>query len=159
VGIFVFIRKLRYFEYFTTEKVYGWLLDITDISGLSQGRRSFLSIQMEIAKSGTFEELWQNVRRAVDAIHFDMADFRVRKMGEEVAHWVWLREAEGEALISDNILEIRLPLISGLKEYTGVLLLSKNLTRSSLHSYSLRRVEHLRRAIKDSLRKMGGQQN
>ena len=154
VGIFIFIRKLRYFEYFTAEKVYGWLIDISDVSGFSQERRSFLSIQMDIAKSAGLEDLWHNIRRAVEAIHFDMAEFTLRKEGSVIANWEWAREAEGRALISDRIMQIRLPLVEELGVYKGTLVIAKDLSRSPLHSYSLRRVETLRRSIKRKLTEM-----
>ncbi len=154
-GIFIFIRKLRYFEYFTAEKMYGWLIDVTDTSGFSQERRSFLNIQMDIVKSRGFEELWENVKRAVEVIHFDMAEFNVKRNGECLHRWVWVRNPDEKTKIGDNVLEIHLPLIEGLQEYTGTLMIAKDIERRPLHSYTLRRVEHLRRAIKEKFRKIG----
>ena len=72
-GAIVFVRKLGYFEYFSYDKVLGWLRDVTDEAGISHERRSFLSLQLDTFSSTTLEDLWENMIRAVDILAFDYA--------------------------------------------------------------------------------------
>ena len=65
-GAVIFIRKLGYFDYFTSDKIYGWLKDITDEAGFSHDRRSFLNLQVQMGKSGNLEEVWQNLCTAAE---------------------------------------------------------------------------------------------
>jgi len=66
----LFLRKLRYFEYFTSDKIFGWLNDLTDEAGLKRDRRTFLSMQMNIINSETLEELWRSIIKAGEKINF-----------------------------------------------------------------------------------------
>jgi UDP-GlcNAc:undecaprenyl-phosphate GlcNAc-1-phosphate transferase len=52
------------------------------------------------------------------------------------------------------LLKVELPLLSGDEHSVGSLLLVKDLKRSSLGHYTLRRVEHLRRSIMRGLEKL-----
>ena len=74
VGAVFFVRKLRYFEYFGSDKIYGWLRDITDVAGLSRERRSFLNVQMDMSASKSLDGLWENTIRGVDMLQFDMVE-------------------------------------------------------------------------------------
>jgi len=71
---FIFVRKLGYFEYLATDKIFGWFKDVTDVIGISHERRSFLNLQIEISKSRDGRELWSNICRALTALDFDMAE-------------------------------------------------------------------------------------
>jgi len=73
-GVVIFVRKLGYFEYITSDKIYGWFRDVTDEAGFTQDRRSFLNLQMEIGKSKNLEELWHNICVALNMLKFDMAE-------------------------------------------------------------------------------------
>lgn len=68
------MRKLGYLEYLASDKIYGWLKDITDEAGFSRDRRSFLNLQLEIGKSKGLEELWAATCDALDMLKFDMAE-------------------------------------------------------------------------------------
>jgi UDP-GlcNAc:undecaprenyl-phosphate GlcNAc-1-phosphate transferase len=80
-GAVVFVRKLGYFEYFASDKLYGWFKDVTDEAGFSHDRRSFLNLQIEIGQSRDLKELWINVCRALEKLKFDMAELDVKKTG------------------------------------------------------------------------------
>ncbi|MFC1859661.1 MraY family glycosyltransferase [Thermodesulfobacteriota bacterium] len=82
VGGIIFVRKLGYLEYFGTDKVYGWFKDVSDATGFSHDRRSFLNIQMEIAQSESIEELWSNASLAFKKLGFDMAEMSVKAITE-----------------------------------------------------------------------------
>jgi UDP-GlcNAc:undecaprenyl-phosphate GlcNAc-1-phosphate transferase len=72
------IRKLGYFEYVASDKIYGWFKDLSDEAGFSHDRRSFLNLQIEIEESGDLKALWVNVCRALEKLKFDMGEMDVR---------------------------------------------------------------------------------
>ncbi len=78
IAALVFTRKLGYFEYIASDKVFGWFRDMTDAVGLSQSRRSFLGLQIEISRSRTIEDLWGNVCQALEFLRVDRADLYLR---------------------------------------------------------------------------------
>ncbi len=78
-GAFIIVRKLGYLEYFAIDKLYGWLQDISDATGISQDRRSFLSLQIEMDRSRSMEELWGNICLALDRMQFDRCELHHRE--------------------------------------------------------------------------------
>ena len=64
------IRRRGYLEYMAVEKVFGWLQDISDATGISRDRRSFLSLQIEIGQSEDLEDLWRITCQAPGAAQF-----------------------------------------------------------------------------------------
>jgi len=84
-GAVIFIRKLGYLEYFTSDKIYGWFKDITDEAGFSHDRRSFLNLQIQMGKSGNLKEVWQNLCIAVEKLEFDMAELHLYRRREDKA--------------------------------------------------------------------------
>ncbi len=83
IAALVVTRKLGYFEYFAVDKIGGWLKDITDVTGISHARRSFLSLQIEISHSKTLEEMWANACRALILLNFDWACLNLGNDGVE----------------------------------------------------------------------------
>jgi UDP-GlcNAc:undecaprenyl-phosphate GlcNAc-1-phosphate transferase len=88
-GALVVVRKLGYLEYFAADKLFGWLRDVSDVAGITRDRRSFLSLQIEITHAQTLEELWANVCRALEIMHFDRAELHLleKKRGEP-GEWI-----------------------------------------------------------------------
>jgi len=76
-GVLIIVRKMGYLEYFAVDKVYGWFRDMSDVAGLTQGRRTFLSLQIEISNSRNLESLWGNVCRALEIMHFDRGELHL----------------------------------------------------------------------------------
>lgn len=74
VAVFVGIRKLGYMEYLTMDKFYGWLWDLKDVTGISQKRRNFLSLQMDMNESRSIEELWEKICVALEILKFDRSE-------------------------------------------------------------------------------------
>lgn len=150
----LFFKKLRYFEYFALDKVYGWLKDITDVTGISKDRRSFLSIQIEIGNSGNIGEMWERVSIALEMIRFDRANlvFHDPSTGGEGLRWE-LSPGKPEGGNGSD-LKIELPLFNGKDNAFGVLTLRKNLRVEPLNMNTIRRVEHLRRSIETAIGKM-----
>lgn len=81
-GALIIVRKLGYLEYFATDKLYGWLRDVSDEAGLTQGRRSFLNVQMEIDQARNMEALWQKTCRALEIMHFDRGELHINDARE-----------------------------------------------------------------------------
>ena len=81
-GVVVFVRKLGYFEYFASDKLYGWFKDVTDEAGFSHDRRSFLNLQIEIGQSMDLKELWVNVCTALEKLKFDMGEMNIAQSAE-----------------------------------------------------------------------------
>ncbi len=180
---FVFVRKLGYVEYFTHEKIYGWFRDITDMAGVSPERRSFLDMQIQMARSKSLRELWEATCHALEMLKFDVAEFRLRRRSSDyedtadqprfAQYWIpqqerrkdrekeqflWTRGEVDLAKYAEErepLFKIELPLINGdAKQPMGFLWLVKDLGRDQMDYYTLRRVEHLRRTIVDTLQKI-----
>ncbi len=75
----IVVRKLGYVGYFALDKVYGWFRDVSDVAGLTQERRTFLSLQLDVDKAKTMDELWEDVCKAMEMLHFDRAELRLWK--------------------------------------------------------------------------------
>ncbi len=153
VMIFLGVKKLGYLEYVAADKILGWLRDLTDEAGLSNERRSFLNLQMQIMQSATVDDLWANVTVAVEKLDFDMAELHfndlagtLRNSGETRMKWQ-LQGSEEFNFNEQYQFKLEMPLMDGVETTYGILWLVKDLKRSSMSHYTLRRVEHLRRTI------------
>ena len=151
--IFLAVKKLGYLEYLAADKVWGWLRDLTDEAGLSNERRSFLNIQMQILRSDSVEELWDNVCIAVEKLDFDLAELILEPAVlpglRDCATMRWIRQDVGDGLELGGRRQFKLemPLMTEEESVYGILWLVKDLKRSNISHYTLRRVEHLRRTI------------
>jgi len=155
-GAIVFIRKLGYFEYIASDKVYGWFRDFADETGLSRGRRGFLSLQIDMGRATDFDDLWAIFCRAMEMLDIDQArldlDLGLNADGTDGAHHHSMRwrqdDFPGRAEIdSDHLFKLELPLLGKeLKSY-GTMQLIKNLKRKPVYHYTFRRVEQLRRSF------------
>ena len=76
-GTFIIVRKRGYMEYFAFEKLFGWLRDMSDVTGLSRERRSFLSLQEETSRSENIDELWGNVCKVLEKLRFDRGEIHI----------------------------------------------------------------------------------
>jgi UDP-GlcNAc:undecaprenyl-phosphate GlcNAc-1-phosphate transferase len=77
VAIFLGIRKLGYMEYLAMDKFSGWLRDLKDVTGISQKRRSFLSLQMDMGESRSIDELWEKVCPALTRLKFQRTELHL----------------------------------------------------------------------------------
>jgi len=181
-GVIIFTSKLGYFEYIASDKIFGWFKDIGDEAGLSHGRRSFLSIQIDISKSKNFEEMWHNITHALEMLEFDSSTFYVniqKKVGDPNARdrfdrraipyskasvsmrktppeWHWARQSfnQKSSVSSRYLLRLELPLLGKDKTNLGTLLLLKDLRLNPLDDFALKRVEHLRRTVINTLEQL-----
>ncbi|MEA3467349.1 MAG: MraY family glycosyltransferase [Thermodesulfobacteriota bacterium] len=161
--IFLAVKKLGYLEYVAADKIWGWLRDITDEAGFSNERRSFLNIQMQIMQSGTVEELWNNVTVAIEKLDFDMAELHFNSEEKMLPvscgmTMKWQRDQGNDTFDFNEQFQFKLemPLMADQEQTYGILWLIKDLKRSNMSHYTLRRVEHLRRTIIGVLSRFAG---
>ena len=65
------MRKLGYLHYFPVESLIWWAKGVSDEVGLTRERRSFFSLQSDIIRSGSIQDLWKNITHAVETLEFD----------------------------------------------------------------------------------------
>jgi len=156
-GTVIFIRKLGYFEYVGTDKLLGWLRDLTDESGLSWDRRGFLNHQIEISRAGDVDEMWERLVEAADFLRLDFVEMRLS--GPSSGEAAYLKKAPFEystgELNSDlmdwnRTLHVILPLAQNGNRY-GSLAVSKDMVKKEVSPFMLRRIEQLRRTVVDKL--------
>lgn len=154
VALVVLIKKIGYFEYFALDKILGWLRDITDVMGISRDRRSFLSHQIDIGRSRDFDQLWLNLCGALDKIRFDRCELRLNGSifcmeGRQAGEWLWLRESfqKSDGTDTSGLLRISIPLIDHEARTMGMMEIVKDLQVEPITQHTIRRVEHLRRAL------------
>jgi len=86
-------------------------------------------------------------------IHLSKASASMRQVQPD---WYWstVSSADETQINSRNLLRIELPLINATGTNLGVLVLLKNMREIPLSRHTLRRVEHLRRTLTDTLERM-----
>lgn len=165
-GAALLIRKLGYFEYLASDKFYGWFKDMTDYTGLRHERRSFLNHQIEISQSENIEQMWDKVSRTSEFLKMDFIEMKLLESmtdrDSSNGHFSPSHEfSHGDfdpAVIDWNrAMHIILPLSTEKYEF-GSMSLSKNLIVSPLTPFTLRRVEHLRRTVIETLVKINGRE-
>ena len=71
VGVVIFFRKLGYSDLINSDLLSEWFEGISEDFVLSPDRRNFFGLQSTIIRSRNFEELWQNIIRALEMLEFD----------------------------------------------------------------------------------------
>jgi len=71
IGCIVFAKRLGYFDYMNSKRIWSFIQDVTDGSGISRERRSFFNMQIKISKAGTVEELWEYIVQTLEMLQFD----------------------------------------------------------------------------------------
>ncbi len=162
VVLFVLVRRLGYWEYVAADKVFGWLRDVLDEAGLSNGRRSFLNIQMQIVNSENHNELWNEIVLALKYLGFDYAELHLSCTFDETGELFFSSFLQDESekgefdFNSINQFKVELPLLGKDNNSYGILWMVKDLQRSNMSHYTLRRVENLRRTVIAVLNRMSG---
>ena len=149
------VRKLGYLEYITTDKVLDWFADVTDETGLNRDRRTFLSNQVAISRSENIYEFWYRTIHAARKINLDAV---LLELHEEYfstcdfSDFAWEEGLSQEFLTSGNgrCFIIELPLVANGKSY-GTLHLKKSVEQGGYDRVLLRRIEHLRRSVTNTL--------
>jgi len=164
--LFLVVKKLGYLEYIAADKIWGWLRDLTDEAGLSNERRSFLNIQMQIMQSEDVDDLWNNVTVAIESLDFDIAELHLTdeegvlpQTGARNMKWQRHQNEDEFDFNKQCQFKLEMPLMAGEGTTYGILWLVKDLKRSDMSHYTLRRVEHLRRTIVGILNTFAGNLN
>jgi UDP-GlcNAc:undecaprenyl-phosphate/decaprenyl-phosphate GlcNAc-1-phosphate transferase len=157
---FIVIRKLGYFEYITSEKIFGWLKDLTDEAGIKRDRRTFLHMQVQIAASKNIYELWGRIIEAANKIHLDAVTLNLHPRAFNtvaLGPFIWERGDRGkeEMIQSDGrYITVEVPIVSNGTSY-AVLRLRKSMKKGSVDDrFILNRIEHLRRTVTDTMGKL-----
>jgi len=157
----IFLRKLGYFEYFTSDKIFGWLKDLTDEAGIKRDRRTFLSMQMHVAASQNVYELWDRVTKAAEKIHLSSIALELHPKAFNNNHhslprFTWENGGGGKSQGKENgdrLLRLEVPIASNGTSY-ATLQVSKSLASGNDDRFVLQRMEHLRRTITSTLEKL-----
>ena len=164
-GIIIGMRRLGYFDFFRMDSFLFWLKDMSDESGLSLERRTFLNFQMAIQRSKNIEQMWESLSAALQSLNFDLMELRLENLPDDenpdnrFLWWNKQRKEDGKDdwnafLKRESLMKLELPLTSDKENY-GTLWLVKDLKQEPLSHYTLRRIEHLRRTVIRSIEKMG----
>ena len=161
-GVIVGMQKLGYFDFFRSDSFGHWLKDVSDETGFSLDRRSFLNFQMAIQNSGDFDMLWKNLVTAVQWLNFDMVELRMENMEHQTSRFFWWNKQRDEDrdddwnlfLKRETLMKLELPLTSDDSGNYGILWLVKDLKRDPLSHYTIRRIEHLRRTVIKTIEKI-----
>ena len=78
VGALILLRKTGYLEYLFFDKLYGWFRDVTDEAGFSRERRTFLSLQMEMNKARTLEELCEQAAEVMEMLKLERMELHLK---------------------------------------------------------------------------------
>jgi UDP-GlcNAc:undecaprenyl-phosphate/decaprenyl-phosphate GlcNAc-1-phosphate transferase len=82
--VVVLMRRAGYMEYLVLDKFYGWFRDLTGEAGLSRERRTFLSLQMEMDKARTLEELCALIGETMKMLKFERVELFLKgKKGDD----------------------------------------------------------------------------
>ncbi len=168
-GVILLGRYVGLKPFLSSARLNHWLHDVSDATGLTRERRSFLNNQVAIAEAGTLDKLWQTIVAALETLEIDMAEFVVYKTGavrhldcpapeggplrEVAATYTWTRHDHLDEtwLCREGLFKLELPLVNGDKLLYGTLILIKDIQRQNAGYYMLNRIEHLRRAINTTL--------
>jgi len=74
LGVIFLGRYVGVMDYFDTHRITRWMKDLSDESGLSHERRSFLGHQLTISKAADINQFWDAVCAALDYLEFDHAE-------------------------------------------------------------------------------------
>ena len=165
IGAIFLTRYMGGTDFFTMHRVVNWVQDLSDEAGVSHDRRSFLNHQMRISRASDLNDLWQEVGHALASLEFDCAECSffseesLTDAGKKQENFTWQRHDgfDPAKLTRPCLLKIELPLhsIDGAHcRSFGTLLLIKDMSNNPASHYTLKRVEHLRRAIVSALMHM-----
>jgi len=161
-------------------KISGWLHEVSDVTGITHERRSFLSNQIAISNSNTMEELWETICSALEALEIDMAEFVIFQRGCQLSleedpqtpaqgnrcqvhtthSWQRHEHIDETWLSQQGLFKLELPLLKdnhSPPHLYGTLILLKDIQEQNAGYYMLTRIEHLRRTINTTLEKIQSQ--
>ncbi len=158
LSAFFVIRRLGYIEYIDIDIFLAWVRGVSDEIGISHERRSFLNHQVEINDSSNLHTLWSNTVTALQRLGFETAKLHLNDHsglnGKAPIELNWAHQNFDPNSSSENLLNIKIPLMDQNDINFGNLILVKDLTRAPINNLTLRRVELLRRTLISTLIKL-----
>lgn len=172
--IFLGIGKLGYFRHYEKSCFIPWLKSICDEAGFSRQRRKFFDVQIQINKSSTLPELWNNVEKALQMLMFTNCAIYLyndgQKMGrqeksgkedrrkipalfstitlrESSPDWDWTNPEIELDEHNRSLFKLEMDLNDEDGNKLGTLFMIKDQYISPVEHYTLKRIEHLRRSI------------
>jgi len=159
-GVIVTTHYLGGADFLTLHGMRNWAHDLSDEVGFSHDRRSFLDHQVKISRAADLDRLWLLVCEALGDLQFDFAEFRyivqpagrVQGSNDHVFKWQRVRNGDSPEIVPEQscFLKIELPLHDCEEDHFcnfGTLILKKNMCHESIGTYTLKRVDHLRRTM------------
>ncbi len=188
-GAVLFVRRLGYFDYISSQQLYTWMKDLTEETGISRERRSFLSQLFRISRAVTIEEVWAGMEKVFALLEVDQCMLYLGNgwtsgsfthenppenagnrritplemssicLRETPSDFKWLRpgfEPSNDSC-SRFLYRLELPLTDTRSHHVyGTLVMIKDGYHGTISHYSLKRIEHLRRATVNQMAGMSG---
>jgi UDP-GlcNAc:undecaprenyl-phosphate GlcNAc-1-phosphate transferase len=82
VSAIVFIRKLGYLRYVSTDNLFSWVKGVGDEAGFTKDRRSFLRMQIDISDSKDLHTLWNNICNCLEMLKIDLGELYLYSIPE-----------------------------------------------------------------------------
>lgn len=177
IAAILFVRKLGYFEYLALDKLFGWLHDITDVSGFTHSRRAFLGLEINIRESRTLDEMWRHACTAMEMKRFQrgylvlnnqtppilpdggihlhaVGEGEAKIAGQRIWHYITKNKKDQHQIPQELKFEITLPLLTKHNTSLGILYLTRDLRKDPLTTQTMRRIESLRRSLVIAIEKL-----
>ncbi|MCK9229054.1 MAG: undecaprenyl/decaprenyl-phosphate alpha-N-acetylglucosaminyl 1-phosphate transferase, partial [Syntrophorhabdaceae bacterium] len=181
IAAIVFVRKLGYFEYLALDKLFGWLHDITDVSGFTHSRRAFLGLEINIRESKTLDEMWRHACTALDSKGFQRGylvlndhkgtafpaggvklhpvggpgnEGEGRMSGQQAWRYITKNNRDQQLIPPELKFEMTLPLLTKNNISLGILYLARDLQKNPFTTHTMRRIESLRRSLVIAIEKL-----
>lgn len=154
VTMMVVIRKLGYIDYLTTDKVLGWVRDLSDVMGVNGGWRTFLGVQVAVAESSSREELWEHLQAAAQHLRMDSIELSLNSAFGGACYHADVAAGGGPeaARRHDPLTTMCISMPVGDEDHRlGCLVLTRRLDQAPPEFHVLRRMEHLRRSTSAAL--------
>lgn len=157
-SLFLFVQKLGYLDNFGNKRIASWFRDIGYVTGVSQKRRCFLCMQLNVSNSKTINELWSNISALVEAMGFEHAEMNQKCAdGSRIVH-SWSKEnfdVHG-SLCNQHLMKVELPLVDESGFDHGIIWLVKDTRKEAISQFTFLKIEQLRRTIESSLQCLAG---
>lgn len=181
IGAVIFVRKLGYFEYLAFDKIFGWLHDIRDVSGLTHDRRAFLGVEINIRESKSLNEMWRHACTALDSKGFQRGylvlndhkgtafpaggvklhpvggpgnEGEGRMSGQQAWRYITKNNRDQQLIPPELKFEMTLPLLTKNNISLGILYLARDLQKNPFTTHTMRRIESLRRSLVIAIEKL-----
>ncbi|MCJ7600341.1 MAG: undecaprenyl/decaprenyl-phosphate alpha-N-acetylglucosaminyl 1-phosphate transferase [Desulfobulbaceae bacterium] len=155
--IFIFIKRLGYFNFLDFKDILCWINDLINTLGINRDRRVFFSYQQAIMEASDIADLWQRIAKTADFLNLDYIEM---KLGgpecnfKKFNDFLWYAPDgvnNKNELYAKNRLYMRFPLEYDGRHYGTMMVSKKDFDSTSHHTQTLWRLEFLRRTLGNAL--------